>query len=321
LPLAITQAAAFISENSITLAEYIETLQTSDSDMTDFLNENLYDPRRDRDASSSVIRTWKLSFEQIRKQKPRAAQLLSLMSVLDQHGVPKSLLYKEDERRTEFTTALGTLQAFSLIAAERGGETFVMHRLVQLSTQNWLELQNTKEIYQEEAIEILSRRFPSGEHDNWKMCEALSPHAQAVLQRHYTSKSNLLYRAMLLYNVGWYEFQQGRYEIAYRSSKEAYDICQRFLDENNSKTLDCLELLALVLKHQGKHEAAEVMIWRLLGMREKVLGREHPDTLMSVNNLTLALRVQGKYEVAEEMARRVLEGFEKTLGGSTQTRS
>src|SRR5437762_5511421 len=35
---------------------------------------------------------------------------------------------------------LGTLQAFSLIAAEKGGETFVMHRLVQLSTRNWLEL-------------------------------------------------------------------------------------------------------------------------------------------------------------------------------------
>ena len=50
LPLAITQAGAFISENCITLAEYIETLQASDLDVTDLLSEDLYDPRRDRDA-------------------------------------------------------------------------------------------------------------------------------------------------------------------------------------------------------------------------------------------------------------------------------
>ena len=83
LPLAITQAAAFVSENNITLAEYTETLQTSDLDLTDLLSQDLHDPRRDLDAPRSVVLTWKLSFDQIRKQKPRVAQPLSLMAVLD----------------------------------------------------------------------------------------------------------------------------------------------------------------------------------------------------------------------------------------------
>ena len=72
LPLAITQAAAFISENSVTVSEYLEVLLASDRDIKDLLSEKLEDSRRDSDTPNSVIRTWKLSFDQIRKQKPSA---------------------------------------------------------------------------------------------------------------------------------------------------------------------------------------------------------------------------------------------------------
>jgi tetratricopeptide (TPR) repeat protein len=313
LPLAITQAAAFISENSITLADYIETLQASDLGITDLLTEDLHDPRRDRDALNSVIRTWKLSFDQIRKQKPRAAQLLSLMAVLDRHEIPKSLLSKEDEQGTEFITALGTLQAFSLIAAERGGEIFVMHRLVQLSIQNWLELQNTRKACQEETMEILSRMFPSGEYTDWKICEVLSPHAQAVLEYHYVSKSSMLHRATLLYNVAWYEREQGRYETAYRNVVEAYNAHRNLLGGSNPTTLNSLGLLALILDSQGCYGAAEEMFQQRLKLREKVLGKEHPTTLVSMNNLASVLNSQGKYEAAEEVHRQVLGLREKVL--------
>ena len=122
----------------MTISEYLDALRAGDRDIKDLLSEELEDSRRDMDTPNSVIRTWNLSFEQIRKQKPRAAEILSLMSVLDRQGIPKSLLRKEDERSIEFTTAMGTLQAFSLITAERAGESFEMHRLVQLSTQQIL---------------------------------------------------------------------------------------------------------------------------------------------------------------------------------------
>lgn len=98
-----------------------------------------------------------LSFDQIKRQNPKAA--LSLMALLDRQGVPKSLLRKKNDRFVEFSSAIGTLQAFSLIRVETGGETFSMHRLVQLSTQNWLEMQSTLGDYQEEAVKMLSAKF------------------------------------------------------------------------------------------------------------------------------------------------------------------
>ena len=60
LPLAITQAAAFISENGLTVSEYLELLDTGDADLKDLLSEDLEDPRRDIDTENSVLNIWRL---------------------------------------------------------------------------------------------------------------------------------------------------------------------------------------------------------------------------------------------------------------------
>jgi hypothetical protein len=57
LPLAITQAAAYISENNITVEEYLEAIRAEDSEIQDLLSEDLPDLRRDFESQSSVIRT------------------------------------------------------------------------------------------------------------------------------------------------------------------------------------------------------------------------------------------------------------------------
>ena len=136
LPLAITQAAAYISENDIPIEEYLEAFRANDSEIQDLLSEDPLDHRRDFESQSSVIRTWKVSFDQIRKQKPRAAEILSLMAFLDPQGIPKTLLRRDKERGVEFIIVFGTLQAFSLVITENGGASFEIHRLVQVSTQN-----------------------------------------------------------------------------------------------------------------------------------------------------------------------------------------
>ena len=59
IPLAITQAAAFINENNTSLADYLKMVRTHDSEMKDLLDEDLGDLRRDFESSSSVIKTWK----------------------------------------------------------------------------------------------------------------------------------------------------------------------------------------------------------------------------------------------------------------------
>jgi hypothetical protein len=63
LPLAITQAIAYISENNIIVEEYLEVFYIEDSEIQDLLSEDLLDLKRDFESQSLVIRTWKVSFD------------------------------------------------------------------------------------------------------------------------------------------------------------------------------------------------------------------------------------------------------------------
>lgn len=67
----------------VEMALYADILGASDSGLTNLLNHDLIDLRRNFNASSSTICTWQVSFDRIRVQNPRAAERLSL---LDRQG-------------------------------------------------------------------------------------------------------------------------------------------------------------------------------------------------------------------------------------------
>jgi tetratricopeptide (TPR) repeat protein len=313
IPLAITQAAAYMNRNNMDIREYLTILRKDQQNLIDYLNTELPDHRRECSYPNSVFRTWRLSFEQIRRREPRAAEGLSLMAMLDGQQIPLELIQKRDEREVGFHMALGTLERYSLII-RISHDAWTVHPLVQLSVQDWLaEAQETERIG-EQALQLLAESFPNGEYENQKACESLLPHARVVLQHNLSSESALKNKAILLHNVSWFELRQGRYMSAEESARAAYMTREMVLGENDVLTVDSLGLLALVLSDQGKYEQAEEMHRRELGLSETVLGKEHPSTLTSMNNLASVLSDQGKYEQAEEIHRRVLGLSETVLG-------
>ena len=314
IPLAISQAAAFMDRNRMSLREYLAALEKDERNLIDHLSHDLQDHRRERGFPNSVFRTLKLSFDQIQAQEPLTAQLLSLMAMLDRQRIPKRLISYTVERSVDFSTAIGTLNGFSLISEELGKEIFGMHRLVQLSVYQWLGNEDRKVRYARQALQLLAAHFPNGEHENKAKCESLLPHTQAVLKHKLASGEDQLHRAQVLYNISWFNWRQGRYTPAFQAISEAYNIYRERLGDIAITTLQSLTLFAWVLQSQGKYEAAEEMSRRALEGREKILGFEHLDTLTSVDILASIRRDQGRYEAAEEMNRRALEGREKILG-------
>lgn len=65
----------------------------------------------------------------MRKQNPRAADLLSLMAMLGRQSIPRVFLVEKGEGEAIVIKSLGILQAFSLIEAASDGKAFSMHRL------------------------------------------------------------------------------------------------------------------------------------------------------------------------------------------------
>jgi tetratricopeptide (TPR) repeat protein len=314
IPLAITQAAAFIQENSMTVQTYMKELSASDSDLQDYLDEDLPDPRRHPNSENSVIRTWKLSFDQIATHSPRAADLLSLIVQLDRQAIPKTLLKRKDERGIEFIKAMGILQAYSLIKTEKDGSSFEVHRLIQLSTQRWLTLQHTQAEWQEKALELMAEAFPNGEYGTWKECESLLLHAKCVTKYNYVQKTTLLRRAYLLEHIGRYDKEQGRFEAAYLHYKDVLQIRESTLGKTHPEMFTAMGNLARVLDSQGKYAEAETINRQTLKLQEEVFGKIYPETLITMGNLAGVLDNQGKYAEAETINRQTLKLQEEVLG-------
>jgi tetratricopeptide (TPR) repeat protein len=335
MPLAISQAAAYVNQRAprVTVSKYLDELRQSDYGRAKLLQIDIRDPRRDGQASNSILTTWYMSFEYLRQKQDSAARLLSLMSLFDREGIPDYLLrdryqkepYSEHKKANKNQEAgknneidleddITTLRAYNLIRVGVSEQLFDMHRLVQFSTKTWLEMHNELQSWQERYIDILGAAFPVGNYTNWVTCQALFPHVEALEVHRVRSTDHLQVWARVLYNGAWYAMERGQYGLAEKMARASLKVRQDDLGLNNTTTLDSISILASVLQHRGQYKQAEEMNQRALAGREKELGVNHPDTLMSVSNLASVLQYRGQYKQAEEMNRRVLAGREKELG-------
>jgi tetratricopeptide (TPR) repeat protein len=287
LPLAITQAAAYISARvtRMTVPRYLALYRNDEASQSRLLDEESGDLRRDPGVPNSVIRTWQISFDQIKDKWPSAAELLSVLAMLDRQGIPDFLLHAIHPNDLDLEAALSPLEEFSLISVEKGSTRLEIHRLVQLATRRWVERYQELERWQGMAVEVVSNTFPDGDYQNWEICEALWPHAQEVLRPQFASDTSCLAKAALLYNMGWYSWMQGRYILANAQSQESLSIRERVLQGNDVEIFHSVGLLGLVLQYQGKYNEAEKRNEQALSGHKIALGAEHPSTLTSMANL------------------------------------
>ena len=314
IPLAITQAAAFINENLNSLTEYLEMLRTSDSEMQQLLNEDLGDLRRDSQSHNSIVMTWKMSFDLISKQEPRAAEMLSRMAFLDRNGIPEILLRDRSDPSVDFKKALGTLLAFSLIKRKAVNRAeYELHSLVQLICQKWLKMQGTTAKWQMSAFIVVADVFPTGHYKTWTGCESLLPHALKVLE-YGPNEAYLMPFSNLLSRVASFDMEQGRYEMARIRFLAASEMLKNSLGLENDLTLRCIADLACTYRAQGHFEEAEKLLVQVLEIGRRVLGVEHRDTLRFMNHLAVTYQRQHRWDLAEKLHTQVLEARKRVLG-------
>ncbi|KAH7111790.1 hypothetical protein B0J11DRAFT_585727 [Dendryphion nanum] len=320
MPLAITQAAAFIEQRAprMTILRYVDEVRKSDTSRARLLQKDVGDSRRDGRASNSIITTWQISLEHIRTHIPTAARLLSLMSLFDRQGIPESLLYGQyeevDDSEADFDDDIHTLTSYSLVEMGADGRQFEMHRLVQFSTKRWLELNQELEIWKERYVLLMDGSYPVGRHENWPICQALFPHVQAAVGCRPDSVKALVAWASALFKGAWYASEIGQYGVAKDMGVSALEAREAILGVEHPDTLNSMNGSAIVLQWQGGYKAAEEMNQRALEGYEKALGKERPDTLKTAGNLAVTLRLMSRYEEARIIMLRVLKEHEMALG-------
>ncbi|XTI83742.1 P-loop containing nucleoside triphosphate hydrolase protein [Cenococcum geophilum] len=230
MPLAIVQAAAYICHRTprYSVRQYLEKFRKNDRQKSRLLGDDTGQFRRDWDAKNSIIITWQISFDHVQQTRPSAADLLSLMSLFDRQGIPEDLLRDRSEAQNEgdegsphisgdneredskdgasvssmdeFEDDLLVLRDCSFVFGANS-TTLEMHRLVQLATRKWLETHGQLERWKRQYVKNLCAAFPTGEYENWGVCQALFPHAKAALEQKPEGERALLQWASVLYKA------------------------------------------------------------------------------------------------------------------------
>ncbi len=133
--------------------------------------------------AASVATTWDISFQQVRKESPPAADLLNLMAFLGPEDIPRDLFAEgakhlprslraavQDE--LQYDDALAALRTYSL--AEVTTDAMSMHRLVQMVTRDRLKPAQRKK-WARTAVCLLDAAYPFEKDDPGTWPRSLAP--------------------------------------------------------------------------------------------------------------------------------------------------
>ena len=316
LPLAISQATAFMAKRRKSVAEYVKLYRDSESTRIRLLGQRFNYHGREARPLESVVTTWWVSFNYIKTENPRAAEILSMMSFMDQQGIPFSLLVADEEDTFDFEEAMGLLEAFSLVTLDTHRYACSVHRLVTVAVQAWLsEYENKHGTIAAQVLESLSNKYPNGYFDTWPTCRLYFPHAEEVLRSSspLVGAESLDAKANLLLNLSTFLRTQGRYRASELRAMESMQIFERLYGSEHPNTLSAVTSYAHTIHKLGRYQYATELQRQVLKSREKVLGIRHRATLESLNALGSDLKTLGQYREAEEIHRRELVEKQEVL--------
>ena len=139
LPLAIMQAAAYISSLSLSVLVYLERFLQLEKKQRYLLKEKFSIGRQAKDAPNAIKLTLQLSLKQVSEQSPSISYMVVLVGLLCRSGIHPRILRQVSFDDISNDRDIGLLLSFSFISRDAEiGELFKVHRSIQLAIQGWL---------------------------------------------------------------------------------------------------------------------------------------------------------------------------------------
>lgn len=312
LPLAVRQAAAYLSRTGMSTARYLEHCQSSDAATIELLGKEFEERRRYKATKNPIATTWLVSFEHVSRDNALAAYYLMFISFLAEKDIPTSLLPIQQGGELVKDEAVGLLKAYAFITEREDSGTFDTHRLVRLVTQSWSKQQGQDKTVLADVIQRLTDVFPTPQHDNREDWMKYLPHAQAAL--HYSEPASSQVHSDLLTRVGESLHRMGRFRESGTAHRQARDLRARLLGEDDVRTLRSMNNVTEALLSQSDWVEAEELANQTVELTQDALGEQHLETLRGMNNKAEALRNLGRYGEALQLFQQTLDLRRDVLG-------
>ena len=352
VPLAIGQAAAYIQARQprSSVEKYLADFRESERKRTRLLDHDAGDLRRDGGASNAILSTWQMSFDCVVRERPSAADLLSLMSFFDCQGIPESALQPpqktksprpagpldaagsavepgmdsstnsnadddDDDTEGEFEDDVAMLRNYCLVGVVDDEKEFEMHKLVQLSTRRWLRVHGQEAEFQDRYIRRLEAVFPEETYENWGICQKLFAHVQLALDYKPGENSTEAWESLIC-RGGRYAWLQGKYAIAEQMVGKAWRFGVNKRGRDDHDTLVAALIFAVIIGDQGRWREAEKLLVHVVDNCKKTVGEDHRHTLVAMANLASIYKGQGLWDEAEKLLVRAVAGCKKNFGAA-----
>jgi tetratricopeptide (TPR) repeat protein len=307
LPLALAQAAAMRAATNISVGEYLRRLGLNAYEVLNAGRPSGY--------PETVARAFGVTFAQLRRERPAAAQLLELLSCLSAEPVslaflrtageeqippPLGRLLQQDDALQE---AVRLLRRYGLLTTVEEGQRLQVHRLVQLIVRDSLSDADQRRAYHN-AAQLLVAANPGRPDDqlSWEMYAQIGPHLGPARVIHHRERA-----------VRWMVLDQARYlhvigdfDGSLRLSRDALEAWAGPHDTwDDEETFACLDRIANALVSRGRYsEAGELTdrVWDRLHTHER-FGPDHPRTALMAAKVALVRRALGRYGEALRLER------------------
>lgn len=324
LPLAISQAGAYMRRTSTTVKEYLHLLE-QDKQRWNVLKTTEFDRHRRPDVPNSVLETWSISINRIQQESEMAYKILHVIAYLDNQNIPHevmeavikhddgdsdddeddvhggaSLDVKDEDYETlaqqrierELIQAITRLKEYSFIRMRRmndGNRSYEMHKLVQEATRYGLTVRKPTETGEENTPGVCFSREQTD-----KYFSSMAIRIVATLFPIPEPETWLLCEKYVAHAV----------QVA-----EWAEICKEQI-----KVSELLSWVSRFLHDQGRWREKERIDEWALRLRREVLEEKHPDTIESMVCLAVTYHEQGRYTEAMGIHTNVLEIRREVLG-------
>ncbi|MBF0309462.1 MAG: toll/interleukin-1 receptor domain-containing protein [Magnetococcales bacterium] len=304
LPLALTQAAAYLAETSMPFGDYASLFEKQTSPM-------LHKGKKLRDYPATLATTWAMAMDRL---SPESKELLNLFSLLAPETIPLDLLrpYLGMEETT-FWEAIGGLRRHSLVEVKE--KDLAIHRLVQLVTRERMGVV-VEQANRYKAVKLLRMAFSFKQADleTWPPSERLFPHVLVVTAPVEWPEEQKLDLARLLNEAGVFLSTMGRYSQMLELQQRAFRLAEEVLPAEDRQLAVFANNLCQILQALGRLKEALPYAERALAIDEKVHGPDHPKVALRANNLGAILKDLGRPDEALSHMQRALAIGKKVHG-------
>ncbi len=316
LPLAVSQAGAYLAETGMAVEQYLRLLEVRAADV---LAQTVPGT-----CPASLAASYQLAFDQLAAGEPAALELLTLAAHLAPEPIPFTLLTAQADRLPDrLAAAAGDPLAFAELTRlllRRGlarveASSLQLHRLIQAILRN--RPPDGGEGMAVVAVRLLRAAVPAEPWNNlptWSDWWQLLPHVLAATDPDRPLEPADDDVAWLLDQAASYLHTRGEPGPARPLFERALADRRRVLGEDHPDSLASANNLAFDLWALGEYERARELHEDTLNRFRRVLGEDHPDSLSSASNLALDLRALGEHEQARELDEDILNRSRRVLG-------